>query len=124
MADQQDLELEALRAIYSEDFIDCPPPKVWKVGLLYYLVRTLPQASSPFAPSNDFFADANTVNTLQGAQAVPEFKIRVKASEPLEERVHFFLRVKYESFLFSSGVTCSPIERVEMRLTKTLHYPI
>jgi hypothetical protein len=51
MADQQELELEALRAIYSEDFINCPPPKVWKVGLLYYLVRTARQARGPF-PSN------------------------------------------------------------------------
>lgn len=40
------------------------------------------------------------VDAQQGAQAVPEFKIRVKASEPLGERVYFFLRVKYESFLF------------------------
>lgn len=44
-------------------------------------------------------ADTNMVDAQQGAQAVPEFKIRVKASEPLEERVHFILRVKYESFL-------------------------
>lgn len=51
MADQQDLELEALRAIYSEDFINCPPPKVWKVGLLYHLVRTAHQEMTP-SPSN------------------------------------------------------------------------
>ena len=52
MADQQELELEALRAIYSEDFTNCPPPKVWKVGLLYYLVRTARQARSPFSLSH------------------------------------------------------------------------
>jgi hypothetical protein len=52
MANEQELELEALRAIYSEDFINCPPPKVWKVGLLYYLVRTARQASGSFSSSH------------------------------------------------------------------------
>ena len=46
------------------------------------------------------FPGTNMVDAQQGAQAVPEFKIRVKAGDPLDERVHFFLRVKYESFLF------------------------
>ena len=47
------------------------------------------------------------VDAQQGAQAVPEFKIRVKASEPLGERVYFFLRVKYELLIFSCG---SPLD--------------
>jgi hypothetical protein len=27
----QELEIEALKAIYSDDFKEAPPPKVWKV---------------------------------------------------------------------------------------------
>ena len=70
------------------------------------------------------FAGTNMIDAQQGAQAVPEFKIRVKASEPLDERVHFLLRVKYESFHFSCGVTYSSIEHIEERLTKTHNYSI
>jgi len=81
-------------------------------------VRSSSKEPIPFDPPNSS-ADTNTVDAQQGAQAVPEFKIRIKASEPLEERVHFFLRVKCESFLFFSGTTCSPIEHVEARLTNT-----
>ena len=62
MADQQDLELEALRAIYGEDFIDCPPPKVWKVGLLYYLVRILVKQGVHSLRIAKFIADFNMVD--------------------------------------------------------------
>lgn len=27
----QNLEITALQSIYAEDFIECPPPKAWKV---------------------------------------------------------------------------------------------
>jgi translation initiation factor 2-alpha kinase 4 len=30
----QQLEITALRSIYAEEFIDVPPPTVWKVGLV------------------------------------------------------------------------------------------
>src|SRR5258706_4502706 len=70
------------------------------------------------------FAGTDTIDAQRGAQAVPEFKIRVKANEPLDERVYFLLRVKYESFHFSCGVTYSSIEHVEERLTKTHNYSI
>ncbi len=70
------------------------------------------------------FPGTNMINAPQGAQAVPEFKIRVKASQPLDERVHFFLRVKYESFHFSCGVTHSSIEHVEERLINTHNHSI
>jgi len=60
----------------------------------------------PFESSSSL-AHTDMVHAQQGAQAVPEFKIRVKASDPLGERVHFFLRVKYGSFHFSCG---SPLD--------------
>ena len=30
--DRQQLEITALRSIYDADFLDCPPPKAWKVS--------------------------------------------------------------------------------------------
>lgn len=32
--DRQQLEITALKSIYDEDFIECPPPRAWKVRLL------------------------------------------------------------------------------------------
>lgn len=70
-------------------------------SLLSGEVRSSIKAPIPFETfeTSCSLADTNMVDAQQGAQAVPEFKIRVKASGPLEERVHFILRVKYESFL-------------------------
>jgi eukaryotic translation initiation factor 2-alpha kinase 4 len=35
----QQLEITALQSIYDQDFIECPPPTVWKVRLAVYLVQ-------------------------------------------------------------------------------------
>jgi hypothetical protein len=32
-AELQQLEITALQSIYAEDFVECPPPKAWKVSL-------------------------------------------------------------------------------------------
>lgn len=56
----QKLEITALRSIYAEDFIDCPPPTVWKV-------RTLPSPLN-FLPLRP---------TAQGATRLPEFLIKI-----------------------------------------------
>ncbi|KAF8979214.1 hypothetical protein BDQ17DRAFT_1264972, partial [Cyathus striatus] len=34
----QELEITALKAIYGDDFVDCPPPKAWKVRCLLFYV--------------------------------------------------------------------------------------
>ncbi|KAF8677870.1 hypothetical protein AX14_004754, partial [Amanita brunnescens Koide BX004] len=44
----QQLEITALRSIYADDFIDCPPPTVWKgaTRLPEFLIRiTHPDSS-------------------------------------------------------------------------------
>lgn len=33
----QKLEITALQSIYAEDFIECPPPRVWKVRVCAFV---------------------------------------------------------------------------------------
>jgi hypothetical protein len=42
----QELEIEALKAIYGDDFQDAPPSKVWKVRDLLVSPFMPPQATS------------------------------------------------------------------------------
>jgi translation initiation factor 2-alpha kinase 4 len=74
--DPQTLEITALRSIYAEDFIECPPPKAWKVGPHFDMT---------------YFV----LSTIEGAAALREFIIRVTHPNPDHaSEVNLRLRVK------------------------------
>ncbi|KZT71101.1 Serine/threonine-protein kinase [Daedalea quercina L-15889] len=64
--ERQQLEITALKSIYDNDFIECPPPKVWKL--------------TPF----------------QGAPRLPEFIIKVSHPDPEHaDKIYFHLHTKF-----------------------------
>ena len=74
----QQLEITALRSIYDEDFIECPPPKAWKVSWTILLHGYW------------FFT------VLQGAGGLPEFIIKVPHPDPTHaSKVNVQLHVKW-----------------------------
>ena len=74
----QQLEITALRSIYDEDFIDCPPPKAWKVSWTILL------------HCHWFFT------VMQGAGGLPEFIIKVPHPDPTHaSKVNVQLHVKW-----------------------------
>ena len=77
---RQQEEITALKSIYGDDFIDCPPPKAWKVR---------------HKPYSDTVVSADSSN-LQGAPRLPEFIIRVRHPDPDHaSKIYFNLHVKY-----------------------------
>ena len=76
----QQLEITALRSIYAEEFIDAPPPKVWKV-------RTSFNSFVLYCP----------LSCCQDAARLPEFLIRVPHSDPnYASKIYFHLHTKWD----------------------------
>jgi eukaryotic translation initiation factor 2-alpha kinase 4 len=76
---RQQEEITALKSIYGDDFIECPPPKAWKVR---------PRPCAPRRASSDVAA--------QGAPRLPEFIIRVRHPDPdSASKIYLHLHVKF-----------------------------
>jgi len=81
----QKLEITALRSIYAEDFIDCPPPTVWKV-------RALP---SPLG-----FLSSRPAT--QGATRLPEFLIKIAHPDSVEVYLHLHTKSVFRVPFFAA----------------------
>ena len=74
----QQLEITALRSIYDQDFILCPPPTVWKVTFSVLILVHM---------STDYF--------MEGAARLHEFIIKVYHPEPQHaSKINLHLHVK------------------------------
>lgn len=104
--DRQQLEITALKSIYDENFIECPPPKAWKVRTLQIAVRGRLYLTRAFClPARQLTVFGLVI---QGAARLPEFVIRVHhPDEQYAAKVCFDLHIRYVELLSVIPMLCS-----------------